>query len=154
MSLAARLFRIRWLMRAPIGMFRLGLGFLFGGRLLLVEHVGRASGRPRFAVLETVARPARNEILIASGHGSRAQWLQNLRANPQCFVSIGRIRRAPATAEVLDSASAPRALAGYAREHPKTWQQLNRLMKELAGTENPDIPVVRLTLAIRARSSP
>lgn len=154
MSLAARLLRTRWLMRAPIGMFRIGLGFLLGGRLLLLEHIGRTSGEPRFVVLETVTRPAPSEVLIASGFGTRSQWLQNLRANPQCFISIGRIRRSPAVSEILDSESARRALAGYALEHPKAWQRLKGLMGELAGTENPEIPVVRLTIPTRGRSLP
>ncbi|MDJ0334457.1 nitroreductase family deazaflavin-dependent oxidoreductase [Salinibacterium sp. G-O1] len=153
MSVAARLLRTRWLMRAPIGMFRIGLGFLFGERLLLLEHIGRTSGKARYVVLETVSRPTPNEILVASGFGTRSQWLQNLRANAQCFVSIGRIRRSPAVSEILDDESARRALAGYALEHPKAWQQLNALMGELAGTANPEIPVVRLTLPTRGGSS-
>ncbi len=146
MSAAARLIRTRWLTRAPIGMFRIGLGFLFGGRLLLLEHIGRTSGQPRYVVLETVSRPTPSEVLIASGFGSRSQWLQNLQANPHCFVSIGGIRRSPATAEVLNDGSAGLALADYAREHPRAWQKLKVLMSELSGSKHPVIPIVRLTL--------
>lgn len=134
-------------------MFRIGLGFLFGERLLLLEHLGRTSGKARYVVLETVSRPTPNEILVASGFGTRSEWLQNLRTNPECFVSLGRLRRVPATAEVLDGGSASLALADYAREHPRAWQQLKGLMEELAGTEDPEIPVVRLTLPIHGRSS-
>ncbi|MDP3208261.1 MAG: nitroreductase family deazaflavin-dependent oxidoreductase [Rhodoglobus sp.] len=146
MTVAARLLRTRWLMRAPIGMFRVGLGFVFGGRLLLLEHVGRTSGEPRYAVVETVSRPSRNIVFVASGFGLRAQWQQNIRANPRCFVSVGRIRRSPATAEVLDDESGSAVLADYAREHPRAWRELHGLMAELAGTKNPIIPIVRLAL--------
>lgn len=134
-------------MRAPVWMFRIGLGILFGGRLFLLEHTGRSSGKPRYAVLETVSRPATNVVLVASGLGASAQWLQNVRSNPQCFVSIGGIRRAPAVAEVLDRGAAATALADYARKRPWVWKQLHSLVAELAGTSNPEIPIVRLTLA-------
>ncbi|MGH7735078.1 MAG: nitroreductase family deazaflavin-dependent oxidoreductase, partial [Gemmatimonadales bacterium] len=34
---AAGLLRVRWLVRAPIGLYRARLGFLFGSRLLMLE---------------------------------------------------------------------------------------------------------------------
>ena len=54
----AGLVRVRWLVRAPIWLYRARLGFLFGERLLMLEHTGRKSGLLRLAVLEIVARPA------------------------------------------------------------------------------------------------
>lgn len=146
MALAARLIRTRWLVRAPIGMFRAGLGFLFAGRLLLLEHTGRTSGQARYVVLETVSRSSATEVFVASGFGAQAQWLLNVRANAHCFVSVGWVRRAPAVAEVLDDQSAAAVLDDYAREHPRAWRELHSLMAELAGIDDPVIPVVRLTL--------
>ena len=40
----------RALFRAPIWLYRLGLGGLLGGRFLLLTHTGRTSGRPRQVV--------------------------------------------------------------------------------------------------------
>lgn len=95
-STGARLLRTRWFVRAPIGVFRARLGFLFGGRILLLEHRGRKSGKARYVVLETVARPASDTVVVASGFGRSAQWFQNLTADPHCRVSIGRaIERLP-----------------------------------------------------------
>ena len=42
---AARLLRTRWIVRAPIPLFRAGLGWLFGGRFVMAEHIGRKSGK-------------------------------------------------------------------------------------------------------------
>jgi hypothetical protein len=44
---AARLLRVRWLVRAPVWAYRARLGALFGSRLVMLEHTGRTSGRRR-----------------------------------------------------------------------------------------------------------
>jgi hypothetical protein len=54
---AAGLLRVRWLVRAPIGLYRARVGFLFGSRLLMLEHLGRKSGARHYVVLEVVAHP-------------------------------------------------------------------------------------------------
>jgi hypothetical protein len=41
----------RLAMRAPIGLYRVGLGGLLGTRFLLLEHVGRSSGPARLLPL-------------------------------------------------------------------------------------------------------
>ena len=46
----------RALVRAPIWLYRLGLGGLLGRRFLLLTYTGRKSGRPRQVVLEVVGR--------------------------------------------------------------------------------------------------
>lgn len=92
------------LARAPIALYRRGLGLLFGQRLLMLEHVGRTSGETRYVVLETVGRPSANVIVVASGFGPSAQWYRNLRAQPKCRVSIGRQQHCPALARLMDEA--------------------------------------------------
>ena len=150
----ARAFRSRRLMRAPIGLYRAGLGFLFGRRLMLLEHTGRSSGEPRYVVLEVVTSPSPNEVVIASALGRRAQWLKNLVAEPECHVSIRWRRRVPATAEILESADATAYLEIYQVQHPRVWKELNALMTSLHD-ENPDyeIPLVRITLRPEATPS-
>lgn len=44
----------RALFRAPIYLYRLGLGWLFGKRILLLNHIGRISGTQRQVILEVV----------------------------------------------------------------------------------------------------
>ena len=142
-SLGAQLFRIRWLMRLPIGLFRAGLGFLFGTRLMLLEHVGRKSGEARFVVLEVLTRPNSDELVLASGFGRRAQWFQNLEANPHCHVSMGFRRRVAAVATVLESDKAAEVLARYQEAHPGLWEKLDASMREVqAGNERFELPLV------------
>lgn len=45
--LGARLLRTRAFVRAPIPLYRAGLGFLLGPRLLMLEHIGRKPGARR-----------------------------------------------------------------------------------------------------------
>jgi hypothetical protein len=46
--IGARVLANRALMRAPIWLYRARLGFLFGSRTLMLEHIGRKSGARRY----------------------------------------------------------------------------------------------------------
>lgn len=133
-------------MRAPIFLFRARLGFLFGGRLLLLVHHGRRSGRKRFVALEAVAREGRDRVIIASGFGRGSQWYRNLEADPACEVSIGFHNRIPSRAELLDEPGSREILARYSAEHPAGWRRLRRSITEITGDDDPEIPMVRLRL--------
>ena len=134
------------LARAPILVQRAGLGWLFGPRLLLLEHTGRRSGAPRFTTLEVVEDQRPHALIVASGFGERAQWYQNLRARPQCHVWHLFARRVPATAELLDEQSSAAMLARYPRAHPRLWARLRSVISEATGQADPRIPLVRLRL--------
>ncbi|MEO7121853.1 MAG: nitroreductase family deazaflavin-dependent oxidoreductase [Lacisediminihabitans sp.] len=143
-ALGARILKTRWIVRAPIGLFRAGLGFLFAGRLLLLEHVGRVSGEPRYVVLETVVRRGKDEVIVASGFGDKAQWFRNLVVNPQCHISIGTRRRVPALARVLGLDEASDVLDQYRSAHPKAWAELTAAIVAVTGDVDPQIPLVIL----------
>jgi hypothetical protein len=60
----------RLLFRAPIRLYRWHLGWLLGGRCLLLTHTGRTSGLPRQAVLEVTGRdPSTGAYLLAEESG-------------------------------------------------------------------------------------
>lgn len=143
---AARALRTRWLVRAPIHAYRAGLGFLFGQRLLMLEHRGRKSGRMRQVVLEVVAHPSEDRYVVVAGFGERAQWLRNVRADSQVRVSVGRRRGNPAVATELDRVEADAFLADYAQEHPDAWDRLRETMEQGLGTDIATLPVVALDL--------
>lgn len=114
----------RAVLRAPIRLYRMGLGGLLGHRMLLLTHTGRKSGKPRQVVLEVVARlPEPGCYLIASGYGERSQWLRNVLAAPQVRYQIGR-HRYRGTAVPLPPEESGRALADYARRHPRLARRL------------------------------
>jgi len=109
----------------------------------LVEHLGRTSGQPRYVVLEVIEREA-NAIRVASGYGTRAQWLKNLAAHPTARLWVGHSKGVPATSRILPDSDAAAVLARYARVHPDAWEHLTAAMGELNGADA-TIPVVEFT---------
>lgn len=114
----ARVLANRALMRAPIWLYRARLGFLFGSRTLMLEHIGRKSGARRYVVLEVIGHPTPDVYIVASGFGVRAQWFRNLIANPHVRVSIAGDEPREATARRLSPAEADAALSDYVRGTP------------------------------------
>ena len=146
----AALLRVRRLARAPIWLFRARLGLLFGGRLLMLEHVGRVSGRRRYVVLEVVARPARRRYVVASGFGTGAQWFRNVVAEPHVRVFVGSRGPAAATATRLSDEQAADALSAYAAGQPRTWRTLKPVFENTLDAEIDEratsLPLVALDL--------
>ena len=142
----------RPLARAPIWVFRLGLGGVFGGRLLMLEHRGRSSGQIRQVVLETVAREGESSVVV-SGYGWSAQWLRNVRADPRVRLWVGSRRGRSAHAHVLEGAEAGSVLERYRRQHPATARVLSRALglgdldrdEPLPADIGERLPVVRIT---------
>lgn len=145
-DLGAKLLRTRWFVRAPIALFRARLGFLFGGRVLLLEHIGRKSGESRYVALEAVSRPDSHRVILASGFGTTSQWYRNLQANPRCWVSIGFTNRAPATARMMAADEAESVLAEYKRVHPSAYKELSGVIEQATGQSIDSVPLVELTL--------
>jgi deazaflavin-dependent oxidoreductase (nitroreductase family) len=147
---ASRLLRSRRLVRAPIWLYRARLGGLLGGRLLMLEHIGRKTGARRRVVLEVLDHPAADSYIVASGFGDRAQWFRNITANPQVRVYAGSRRPAPATARVLDQPEADRVLGDYIRRHPRTWEQFSAVLEQTLGepvsATDTALPMVELRL--------
>lgn len=149
---SARLLQSRAFVRAPIPLFRVGLGFLLTRRMLMLEHVGRTSGQARYVVLEVVREESPDVLVVASGFGRTSQWFRNVVAEPSCHVSIGFTRRRPAVARVLDSAESEAALADYRQAHPGSWENLSAIITAATGETDPDVPLVRLELQPVRRS--
>ena len=149
-GIGARLLRSRGLMRAPVWIYKARAGALFGSRILMLEHIGRKSGSPRFAVLEVVDHPAPDTWIVASGFGRKAQWFRNIQANPQVRVYAGSHAPRPATARVLDQAEADRTLAAYRSRHPQAWERMRPVLEETLGTPISDtdtpLPMVEFRL--------
>lgn len=135
-------------------MFRMGLGPLFGGRLLLLVHTGRVSGLPRRTAIEVVeagTHEGRACWTVASGFGPRADWFRNLRQTPHATVQVGR-RFHAVTAQVLDPDEGGELMARYAPRHPRVARRLCAYMgfEVDGGAEDyrrvgRSIPFVRLT---------
>jgi deazaflavin-dependent oxidoreductase (nitroreductase family) len=112
--------------RAPIVLYRLGLGGLLGSRFVLLTCIGRKSGRPRQVVLEAVAHEG-DTVFLASGYGGQAQWFRNIVADPRVQYQVGW-RRRTGLARPLPPAESGRRLAEYAQRHPRTAAGLMRMV--------------------------
>ncbi|WP_417561658.1 nitroreductase family deazaflavin-dependent oxidoreductase [Microbacterium sp.] len=139
----AALLSTPWLVRAPIAVYRAGAGWIFGQRLVMIEHLGRTSHKPRFVVVE-VAERSRDRLVVASGFGTKAQWYRNLRANGVAYLSTGRARRVPAHVRLLSREESAAGLQRYAAAHPVGWKRLKGAMDYAAGGDA-YIPLVEFT---------
>ena len=117
----------RLLFRAPIWLYKAGLGGLLGGRFLLLKHTGRKSGQPRQTVLEVVNfEPETGTYFIASGFGKKSDWLLNIRANADVTVQTGsKVFKAQARPLTADESGT--AMIDYAHRNPRAAKELMRL---------------------------
>jgi deazaflavin-dependent oxidoreductase (nitroreductase family) len=67
--------------------YSLGLGSMVGRNVLLLTTVGRKSGLPRVTPL--LYDEMDGIIYVGSARGAKADWYQNLRANPNVELEIG-----------------------------------------------------------------
>ena len=115
----------RFLFRAPIGLYRVGLGGLLGNRFLQLEHVGRNSGETRRTVLEVLETDDDGCPVIASGFGEGSQWFKNVSADPEVWFTQGRTRTA-ATAGRLDRGRALEVFERYRVNHARAAKVLGK----------------------------
>lgn len=144
--IGAKALTTRWFVRAPIRIYRAGLGFVFGSRLLMLQHTGRKSGTSRYVALEVVEHPSTGEYVVVSGFGLKAQWYRNIQADPRVRVSTGLRRNAPATATPMTESESTAALDHYAQQHPKAWEKLRATIEHAVGRPVDTLPMVRLRL--------
>jgi deazaflavin-dependent oxidoreductase (nitroreductase family) len=119
---------LRRALRAPIWLYRLGLGGLLGHSFLRLTHRGRKTGRPHQTVLEVLRYDrVTGTHIVASGWGPSSDWFRNIQQTPQVIVRAAG-RRIPARAEVLAPDAAARELRWYASHHPIRARGLGRLI--------------------------
>jgi deazaflavin-dependent oxidoreductase (nitroreductase family) len=155
---AAALLRVRWLVRAPIWLYRARLGFLLGTRFLMLEHIGRKSGRPRYVVLEVIDRPMPGRYVVISGFGERAQWFRNVLAHPHVLVYLGSHKPRPAKAERLDQETTTASLSRYAAINPRSWAKLRPVLEQTLGARidesGTELPMIALDITGDAAVTP
>ncbi|HUH72494.1 MAG TPA: nitroreductase family deazaflavin-dependent oxidoreductase [Mycobacterium sp.] len=105
----------RLLFRIPIHVYRLRLGWLFGSRLLLLNHIGRVSGKPRQTILE-VAEHDGDSFVVASGWGPTAAWYRNILHTPDVTIQVGT-RTIAVTAIPLDKEQGAQVFVRYGSRH-------------------------------------
>ncbi len=111
---------LRWLYRGPVFVYRIGLGGLMPGQLMLTT-AGRTSGRSHRVVVDMWHDAATDTHYVASGYGERSDWYRNLQANPEVRVRVGT-RKFRARASTLPVEEAEELMLGR-------WRQHGRLMR-------------------------
>lgn len=131
---------LRWFLRAPIWLYRLGLGGLLGGRFLMITHVGRRSGLARRTVVEVVSfDEASRTYYVCSGWGPGSDWYRNIQKTPDVEIHV-RWRRFACRARHVEVDEGTRVLLDYATRNPMAWRKLSEAMigeplaGDLAGT--------------------
>jgi deazaflavin-dependent oxidoreductase (nitroreductase family) len=128
-SLLGRLF-----FRAPIMLYRIGLGGLMPMQLLLTT-VGRKSGRPRHAVVDVLRHDAATDTYyVVSAYGAHSDWYRNLQANPTLRVQV-RWRKFPARAAILPEEEAADMLLDFWRHRRLYARAMMRLVGLKAASE-------------------
>ena len=125
----------RLFFRAPIMLYRIGLGGLMPMQLLLTT-VGRKSGQPRQAVVDVLRHDAATDTYyVASAYGAHSDWYRNLQANPAVCVQVRR-RKFPARATTLPQEEAEQVLLDYWRRHRLYSRATLRLVGLKAASED------------------
>ena len=139
------------ILHAPVWLFRARLGFLFGKRFVMLEHVGRRSARLRQTPLEVIHRDG-DAYIVCSGTGPNADWYRNIKKTPAVALWVGS-RRSGAEQRCLDDSEAATVFAAYETAHSKAAEKLSNLMGvSHDGTHEgrmamvADIPMVELRL--------
>lgn len=149
-DVVGRALRTPALMRAPLWVYRAGLGFLFGSRILMLEQVGRRTGLRRYVVLEVVEHPSPDTYVVPSGFGERSQWFRNVMARPDVRISVSRRRSVAATARRLSASEADAALGRYIDRHHRAWAALKGVLEDTLGkrVEPPgtELPLIELVV--------
>ena len=111
-------------LKAPTYLFRWKLGFLFGDRFLMLNHLGRTSGRTYHTALEVVDHDASSgEYVVCSGTGPNADWYRNITARPAVSIQVRNDVWTPEQ-RMLSAEEAAHVFAGYEERHPKAARRL------------------------------
>ncbi len=119
---------VKPIFNAPSWLYRRDLGWVLGRRFLEVTHIGRNSGKERYAVLEVVKiDPASGESIVASAFGPNADWYRNLQATPAVRIRQGREEYVPEQ-RFLDGDEIRVVASEFASAHPVEARVANRVM--------------------------
>ena len=129
---------MRLIARAPVALYRARLGWVFGQRFLLLEHLGRKSGALRRTVLEVVKHDVETgRWWVASCWSEKSQWFLNVMQTPDTAIVVGT-RRIEVRAKRLSAKAGLRPLLDYAERDPSAFRSLASYVVEGTIDATPD----------------
>lgn len=107
----------RLFFKFPIVLYRLGLGSLVGGNILLLGTTGRRTGLTRVTPLGYIHDAETDTYYLIAGWGARTDWFRNIGADPRVRIRAGR-RQFGGIARVLQAAEAAGVIKRYIEKDP------------------------------------
>lgn len=92
-------------------------------------------------MLEVVVDDA-DAVYVASAWGDEAQWLRNIRADPEVTFHLGSTR-SRTRAEIVGAEEARAVMARYATRHPRALDRLSAFMLDEPG-HTPEVQAARV----------
>lgn len=107
--------------RASLRAYRAGLGgreHWIGMRWILIETIGRRSGRPHSVLVDLLGEdPTEGRFFLQSAYGVTSDWVRNAQANERFWAEVGGARF-EACLESVDDETARHILSAYVGAHP------------------------------------
>ncbi len=103
--------------RFPILLYRLGLGWLFGHRFMMLTHMGRRSHKLHRTILAVLRFDGATKEIMTMSAWSGSDWYKNIQAWPALQVQVGTLRYVP-TYRPLSTEELVELFEDYRREHP------------------------------------
>jgi len=127
----------RRVLHIPVHLYNWKLGFLMTSRFILIGHAGRKSGKAYQTPVEVVTHDTdTGEYIVCSGTGPKADWYQNLVANPAGSVQVKNRSWAPSQ-RILTQRESSAYFKDYENAHPKAAKRLLKTMgREYDGTDD------------------
>ena len=116
------------LMKMPLILYRLGLGWMLGKRFMLLTHVGRRSGKVYRTVLAVLKYDETTHEILAVSPWSASNWYRNIQATPALEVQTGSTRYAPVQRNLT-----PEEIASLFIEYRRQRPVFSRLIARIPG---------------------
>jgi deazaflavin-dependent oxidoreductase (nitroreductase family) len=105
-------------MKMPLILYRLGLGWVFGKRFMLLTHQGRRSGKTYRTVLAVLRFDEKTQEIFVVSPWSASNWYHNIQATPALEVETGRVRYTPAIQRPLSSEEIAALFIEFRQQNP------------------------------------
>ena len=103
--------------KSPVLLYRLGLGWLFGKRFMLLTHIGHRSGKVRRTILAVLRFDPKTKEIMAISAWRASDWYHNIQASPALQIETGFTRYAPVQ-RTLTPEEIATLFDEYRRKHP------------------------------------
>ncbi len=121
------------LMKMPLILYRLGLGWMLGKRFMRLTHVGRKSGKVYQTVLAVLRFDEQTHEICAVSPWSESNWYRNIQAAPATEVETGDIRHGRVRYTPVQRSLAPEEIAELFIAFRNRYPLFSRMVASIPG---------------------